>query len=78
MINLNLRDAKVFGTDNGGFVSEYGIRGRMVELTDDCLERVIKHVVDSVQEGQALKDQAIVRLEVSMVPVILPERRISV
>ena len=35
-------------------------------------------MVDSVQECQALNDQAIGRLEVSMVPVILPERRISV
>ena len=39
----------------------------MVKLTNDCIESAIKRMrmVDSVQERQALKDQAIVRLEVS-------------
>ena len=78
MINQKLRDAKVFGTNTGGLVSEYGIRGRMAQLTDDCLESAIKHMVDSVQEGQVLKDQSNVRLGVSVVPVFLPERIISV
>ena len=55
MINLKLRDTNVFGTNTGAHISEYGIRGRVADLTDVCLEIAIKHVLDGVQEGQVLR-----------------------
>ena len=56
MINLKLKNTKVFGVDNGGFVSEYGSRGRRV---DDCLESAFKHVVDGTYRPVVLSERRI-------------------